>query len=482
MASHTVQPASKIDKDKDSFLDLPLLTRYSIYDKVKYKDEDSLGFSAMIGFRYVDESRIGGQSNFNPTTDKGSESVFGQTVKIKQGEAYTKSGYRFNRRNKLTLIASRLGQNQHSYYGTTLYDPQQLSYYANLQYELKYRNHELKTGVSYRYFDLKENIAFTANSLQRTYNGTYLKKEMIPGVFAENVFNWNENKVTLITGVRLDNHNQFGSFITPRAMLKYQVATPTTIRLSAGTGYRTANIFSENIGLLASSRDVIFTEVLKPERALNIGTNIVHRVDWGNVTGNFTFDYYRTQFSNQIFPDYDTDPTKAYIGNFSGESVSNGFQAESNLKFYKVMDFKLSYNFLDVYRVQVGKKEILPFNARHRVASAVSYEPRNKRWHADVNAHWFGEQRLPNTASNPVEFRQPEKSKSFTTVNAQFTKVWKQLELYAGCENIFDFRQKRPIVSWQNLFSPYFDTAFVWGPTRGREMYVGVRYKIKYDE
>jgi hypothetical protein len=34
------------------------------------------------------------------------------------------------------------------------------------------------------------------------------------------------------------------------------------------------------------------------------------------------------------------------------------------------------------------------------------------------------------------------------------------------------------INSGQDPFSPYFDTSFVWGPTRGREIYLGLRFKL----
>ncbi|MFN5794318.1 MAG: hypothetical protein ACK455_05945, partial [Bacteroidota bacterium] len=68
-----------------------------------------------------------------------------------------------------------------------------------------------------------------------------------------------------------------------------------------------------------------------------------------------------------------------------------------------------------------------------------------------------------------------------TVVNAQFTYNFKKFEVYVGSENIFDFRQKQPIISWQNPFSPYFDTSSVWGPTRGQEIYVGVRFKLSKD-
>src|SRR5690606_11078533 len=108
----------------------------------------------------------------------------------------------------------------------------------------------------------------------------------------------------------------------------------------------------------------------------------------------------------------------------------------------------------------------------------ISYKPLTNKWHADVNIHWFGKQRLPNTRNNPVEYQRPDQSQSYTLFNAQFTKNWKRFEVYAGCENIFDFRQKQPIIGWQNPFSPYFDTSSVWGPTRGREIYAGIRFKL----
>lgn len=96
-----------------------------------------------------------------------------------------------------------------------------------------------------------------------------------------------------------------------------------------------------------------------------------------------------------------------------------------------------------------------------------------------MDVHWYGEQRLANTSSNPTEFKRPETSEVYTLINAQFTKTWARLEIYGGCENIFDFRQKRGILSWQNPFGKYFDTSSVWGPVKGREFYVGLRFKIE---
>jgi outer membrane receptor for ferrienterochelin and colicin len=336
----------------------------------------------------------------------------------------------------------------------------------------------LKTGLSFRHLNLDEDITFTNNALQRTYDGNYLRQENIAGVFAENTMKLLNDKLTWIAGVRADNHNQFGTIITPRTLLKYDPTPNTIIRANIGTGWRTVNLFSENIGLLVSSRDIIFAEQLEPEKALNTGINVTQKFNGENITGFLSGDYYRTDFENQIFPDYDTDPTKAIIENFTGTSVSNTFQAEIYLNFWQQFEFKTGYSFLDVYREIEEEKVLLPFNPRHKVVTTLGYKPTSKKYHLDMNIHWYGQQRLPNTQGNPSEFQRPNFSDNFMLFNTQFTYTLKKFEIYAGCENIFDFRQERPILGWQDPFGQFFDTSSVWGPTRGRELYLGVRFKI----
>ncbi len=152
VAAHTTQPANKFDRDGDTFLDLPLITRYSLYNKWKYGNEKNWGFHSLIGIRYVNEKRIGGQTNFNPATDEGTTDYYGQTLKYSQPEIYTKTGYRFNSTKSIVLISSAFYQIQNSSFGVTLYDAKQTNFYANLQFELKWnKKHLLKTGFSCRY-------------------------------------------------------------------------------------------------------------------------------------------------------------------------------------------------------------------------------------------------------------------------------------------------------------------------------------------
>lgn len=477
---HTVQPAIKIDKDNDTFLDVPLVTRYEFFDKFKYGKEQDFGWYSQTEVRFVSERRIGGQTFFNPSTDEGTTNAYGQVINYTQPEFMTKTAYRFNEANRITLFASAYNQNQNSWYGITNYIANQNTINTTLQYELTYGGESnLKAGVSYRYLNLNEDILFAQNPFNHTYGGNYGKLENIPGLFAENSLHFGKDKFTWIVGMRLDHHNQFGLYSTPRTLLKYDITPKTSIRSSIGYGWRTVNIFSENAYLLASNRNVLFTEPLKPEQAINIGGNFTQQFGEKNVTGTFTADFYHTLFLNQIFPDYNTDPTKAYISNFTGTSISNAFQGGVTIELYKRFDIGTTYNFLDVYRIENGAKYALPFIPQNTLLTTFSYKPLSGKWHLDFNVHWFGVEQLPSTADNPPEYQNPGESQPYATVNAQFTYTFKKIELYGGCENIFNFRQNLPIISWQNPFGPYFDTSSAWGPTTGQEFYIGIRVEIK---
>jgi outer membrane receptor for ferrienterochelin and colicin len=417
---------------------------------------------------------------FNDERDLGSNSIYGQSVNFAQPEVSVKSSYRFSVKHGISLSMSGFIHNQYSWFGITNYNANQQSAYANLQHEWQWhRTHAVKYGISYRYQRLNEGIDFEDNQLNRTFNGRYQTNLDVPGVFAENTLRWRDEKIVVITGARLDKHQQWGNYFTPRSMLKYALNNRHTFRASVGSGWRQVNLFSEQNNLLVGSRDVVFMAPLKPEAAINWGLNHTYRFEKGKTTGTISADFYSTHFSNQFFPDYDADPTKILINNYTGISRSKGLQVEALLVFRKQMEFRAAYNYLDVYRIQNGQKVLLPFNPRNRLMAAVSYRTKNNKWQVDMNTHWFDKMRLPNTTSNPAEYRRADFSVPYTMLNMQATFRWRKMEIYGGFENISNYRQPNPIISANNPFGPYFDLSSVWGPTRGRELYLGLRWKIQ---
>jgi hypothetical protein len=51
--------------------------------------------------------------------------------------------------------------------------------------------------------------------------------------------------------------------------------------------------------------------------------------------------------------------------------------------------------------------------------------------------------------------------------------------IYAGGENLSNFRQANPIIAADQPFGPNFDASLIWGPVYGRMIYAGMRFKIK---
>ena len=480
LALHTVLPSGKIDGNDDGFLDLPLLTRYMAYNKWKYRNEKDQGLSVQIGLRFVHEKRIGGQTQYGEGGHKGSNTIYGQFVSYNQPELYSKLFYRVSEDHAIALSLAGTFHDQNSWFGVTKYSARQKTGYLNFQHEwLWNKKHELKYGLSYRYQQLEEKIDFSFPAPGRTYAGEYVTKLRVPGLFAENTFHFADNKLVWIAGARLDHHQDFGWYFTSRTMVKYALNNKHTLRASIGSGWRQVNLFSEQVAILTSSRNIEFSGALKPEKAINWGLSHTYRFNIGSTSGTLSGDLYGTIFNNQFFPDYDSDPSKIIINNYEGLSRSYGLQLEANFLFFKQLEFKGAYNYLDVYRKENGKKIQLSFNPQNRAMTALSFKTSNNIWQADVNAHWFDKMRLPETSANPEPYRRPSYSTAYGTMSMQGTFRLNKLELYGGCENVFNYRQPNPIISADNPFGPYFDLSSVWGPTRGREFYFGVRYSIK---
>ena len=61
---------------------------------------------------------------------------------------------------------------------------------------------------------------------------------------------------------------------------------------------------------------------------------------------------------------------------------------------------------------------------------------------------------------------------------AQVSYKVSNFTVYAGCENIGNFKQPHPIVGGENPYAPGFNSSMVWGPLTGVKGYVGIRLNI----
>ncbi len=477
--AHLTLPAGDIDGDKDGFRDIVKTNRVSLYNRWSYDNPEKPKWRFSLGSRYLNENRTGGLTSFTKKNDLGSSSIYGQNVNINHGELYVKTNYLVSEKASIVFLNSAFAQKQVSYFGVKKYIGTQFNLTSNLYLDYYYGadNYNLKIGISHRHNKLKEDINFLTPLLDLDYDGTYRTDYNIPGVFAENKMTL--SKFTIITGIRADHQGSFGWKLAPRILVRANLDATTDIRFNIGKGYRRTHVFAENPNLLSSNRTLIIDPSLAPEEAINMGINFVKTFYWNDINITFSGDAYHTYFQNQIFPDYNSETNTAIVTNYFGKSISNSYQLENKWTFSEQFDVKVAYNYLDVYRKNEGIKQALPFIPSHKWSANTSYSTQNDQWQFDLTYRWIGSKTLPSSADYPLEYQRSDTSDPFSQLDFQLTKRWPNFQIYGGVENIFDFRQHFPILGSDEPFGEYFDPSFNWGPTKGREFYLGLRYSLK---
>jgi outer membrane receptor for ferrienterochelin and colicin len=474
---HGANSSFKNDHNDDQFLDEPLTQQYVLLNRWELHNEKGVHFQIGVKGTYID--KIGGETNFDPDLDQGSTNAWGMNIHTERYEVWAKLG-KVNVNKPWQSVGFQISganHNQNSYFGLNDYNARQSTFYANLLFQsiIKNTNHKLKTGLSFQYDAYNEQL--------NTVN--YDRLEYVPGVFLEYTYKHFE-KFDAIIGLRGDYHNEYGAFLTPRVHLRYALTDKITLRGSGGRGLRSANILSENTGLLASSRQFIINGDgsdkpygLEPEIAWNYGANLSYKFILDYRNGSVSVDFYRTDFQNQIVIDLDANPQQALFYNLEGQSYSNSFQAQFDYELIKRLDFRIAYRWYDVKTTFGDELKEKPLVSNHRAFINLAYETK-KHWKFDYTINWQGKKRIPDLSSNPDEYQMVEYSPSFFLMNAQISKIWRQnLDTYIGVENLTNFKQSGPILSSDQPFSPYFDSSLIWGPVTGINIYLGFRYKIK---
>jgi hypothetical protein len=104
---------------------------------------------------------------------------------------------------------------------------------------------------------------------------------------------------------------------------------------------------------------------------------------------------------------------------------------------------------------------------------ALSYKTPNAQWQFDINTSINGKRRLPNSFSGDSGKRF---SPSYVLLNAQVLKYFKHAEIFIGCENITNYKQKNVILG--TPFTTFFDAYQVYAPITGANVYGGFRIFI----
>jgi outer membrane receptor for ferrienterochelin and colicin len=471
----------KHDVNDDGFLDMPLYNQINVMNRWQYTNLEK-GVVSFINLRYLNDEKQAGQVAFNPDTDKLTTNNWGSQINTERFEVSTKLGY-VNPEIPYQSIGFQTAFSHHkqdSYFGLNIYDIQHNSFYSNVMYNtiISDSRHKIKTGLSFTYDQFEE--------LVKTQ--TFERIENSFGGFFEYAYD-DLDKLTMTAGVRIDQNNKLGLFVTPRLHARYTPWGKSAFRASIGRGKRSANIFAENLNLFASSRQINILNDggniygLDPEIAWNYGVSYLQGFNLFGRNADVTFDFYRTDFQNQVVVDWE-NPFEINFYNLEGQSFANSFQFEFNHNTFEGFDLRLAYKYYDIQTDFNSGRLEKPLVPKHRLFANAGYEThrtdKGTQWKFDATYNWISAQRFPSTDLSAPQFQLDDFSPTIGTLNLQVTKVFSpKFEIYLGGENVTNVRQPNPILSADNPFGSNFDSNFVYGPIFGSLYYAGLRYKIK---
>ena len=468
--------SNPIDNNGDGFTDLTLQHRISIFNKIEMKKNS-------IAFRYFYEDRWGGEMNWN-SDYRGGNQIYGESIYTSRVEVFGT----YDVSENLFLQYSLNNHDQNSVYGSTSYNALQTIGFVQGVYSKTLKNHNFLLGATYRYTSYDDNTPATQ------------KKEVtsLPGLFVQDEWKLGKSQ-TLLSGIRYDKNSIYGDIWTPRLNYKWASKDESSIvRLGFGTGYRVVNVFTEDHAALTGAREVVFTENILPEKSWNVNINWNQKLysKFGTIF-DLDLSVFKTEFSNRIFPDYETNPNQIIYNNLNGKSVTQGVTLNINSLFANGLKINLGATFIDSKIIENNKTESPFLTEKFSGNYRISYTLYNPKITFDLSGTVIGPMKLP--LLGPLDTRDP-KSPVINVMNIQGTYSFKEVELYAGIKNIFNFKPASNSIA--RAFDPFdtgiefgsngqviaspnnpnalsFDPSYVYYSNQGINGFLGLRYHIK---
>ena len=474
-----------IDNNHDNFTDVTLQDRISIFNKWNFIRKSQKEFT--VAGRFFFEDRWGGEMQWNKNY-RGGNQVYGESIYTTRFELLSK--YQLPTKENMSLSFSLTSHDQNSVYGTTLYLAQQKIAFGQYLWDKKLNQHNLLFGAAFRHQYYNDNTTATLKPESTNIYSIFIQDEI---KLAE--------KNSILLGSRYDYNNNHGTIFTPRIAYKWNPTKNDILRINTGSGFRIVNLFTEEHAALTGSRDVIITENLKPEKSYNINLNYLKKIKFTDATFlGLEISTWYTYFTNQIIPDYDSNPNQIIYQNLNGYSETTGISGNVDLVTPYGIKTLIGFTFMDSKNVKDGIASRPVLTEKFSMNWAITYEVPKYFLAMDYTGNLYGSMRL--SLLGPLDPRD-EFSKPWSIQNIQFTyKKFQNLEIYVGIKNILNWtpnkgnsfiiaraedpfdknveydENKNVLPSASNPYALTFDPSYVYAPNQGIRFFLGMRYRL----
>ena len=514
--AHGSLDTAQHDMNGDGFSDMPKANQINVANKWLWQNAD--GIQLRWGWKVVNENRLGGQLGYKKDMYEDMvadpfNSLYGSKIHNRNINAYAKLGIPVGYERTFTGDPADAVQNNvamildydnyltDSYFGLNKVDVVENALRYNITYAHYFtQRSSLNAGAS-AYMRMMDNnyqqpaIAGGAPAEAWSFIGKSTLVE--PGLFAEYTYQI-EDKFSLVVGLRGDYSMIEGDYyndvkgkllVTPRSHIRWSITPRTTLRASAGMGYRRQNLVTDNIWMMTTSRHIKFAGLEDDmEAAATFGGSLsqTFRLAQDDMA-TISFDYFRTQFFNTLVFDQETADNSILIYNSDGKSFTDNYQIDFNWTPFRGFDLFATFRYTNAkMTVERDGEQILverPLTSRYKGLINIQYAVR--RWVFDATAQLNGPVRLPELDGDLLKATEnPNLSPIYPMFFAQVSYKISNLTLYLGCENIANYVQghkghgQAPILGSEAPFKEGFNSSAVWGPLMGRKFYIGLRLNL----
>ena len=496
------------DMDGDGFLDEPKQLQFNLSNRWLYQADN--GVQVRFGVRAIQDSRLGGQmlkdadgkhvfydrKTYSLTPAAGTVDPWGSDIQNRSMNAYVKVGVPLNEDNSqnIALIADYNFQNMDSYFGSTKYLADQHSAFANLLYQNVINDsHRFTLGLNGTFDRFNEDFRraiwlSTGENVADFYGPTDLANA---GVFGEYTYHYGD-EFSAIAGLRGDwfNHVTGGAArfrVSPRVTLKYMPIDEIVIRANGGRGLRYSTPLVDNIGVFSTGKQYVgaYNDHIL-EDAWTFGGNVTYYMPFAASSNTYlSFDYFRTQFTQQMVVDYEMDPTQICFYALNGNrSYTDNYQLDFSVDPVERFNITATFRYTNA-KIELAGKGLVekPMTSRFKGVLNLQYATNLNKWIFDFTASLNGSCRVYDFMESLTDkdgnlLYKNGRTPVYPLLYAQVTRRFKGWDVYLGAENLTNFRQQNAIIGASNPRQPSFDASCIWGPLMGIKAHIGFRFTL----
>ena len=496
------------DMNQDGFLDEPQMLQFNLSNRWLYQADN--GVQVRFGVRALQDSRLGGQMLHNDdggrvfynkdtytlTPSAGQIDPWGSDILNRSINGYLKVGVPLNEDNSqnIALIADYSYQDMDSYFGSTKYLAGQHSAFANLLYQNVINDsHRFTLGLNGTFDRYDEDFVRSVWVLGPvTAQKQGITDLANAGVFGEYTYHAGD-KFSAIAGLRGDWFYGQGFKVSPRVTLKYMPIEEIVIRANGGRGLRYSTPLVDNIGVFSTGKEFVgaYNDHIL-EDAWTFGGNITYYMPFGASSNTYlSFDYFRTQFAQQMVVDYEHHLNQIDFYALDGNrSFTDNYQLDFSVDPVERFNITATFRYTNAM-IELADKGLVekPMTSRFKGVLNLQYATNLNKWIFDFTASLNGSCRVYNFMENLKDadgnlLYKDGRTPMYPLLYAQVTRRFKGWDVYIGAENLTNFRQKDVILGTKgadgfvNPRVPSFDASCIWGPLMGIKAHVGFRFTL----